>query len=320
MAKPFIKWVGGKKRLLDTFEMLLPNDLENMENITYIEPFVGGGAMLFFMLQKFNNISKVIINDINSDLIKAYNVIKTEPDKIIMSLEQIKREYFKLSTEEKRKDFYLESREIYNNKTLSDIENTMYFIFLNRTCFNVLYRVNSKGIFNVPFGRYSNPKICDPETIYSDSILLQKVQMINSDFEQTEKFITKDTFVYFDPPYRPLDATSSFNSYAKEAFNDEEQIRLKEYYDRLSKKGCLLMLSNSDGRGRNPDDTFFYDLYDKYDIQRVYTSRSVSANPCKRGKLSELLIRNYDNNTASQSEIKIITNDIYEQSTYRKTV
>ncbi len=320
MAKPFIKWVGGKKRLLDTFEMLLPNDLENMENITYIEPFVGGGAMLFFMLQKFNNISKVIINDINSDLIKAYNVIKTEPDKIIMSLEQIKREYFKLSTEEKRKDFYLESREIYNNKTLSDIENTMYFIFLNRTCFNGLYRVNSKGIFNVPFGRYSNPKICDPETIYSDSILLQKVQMINSDFEQTEKFITKDTFVYFDPPYRPLDATSSFNSYAKEAFNDEEQIRLKEYYDRLSKKGCLLMLSNSDGRGRNPDDTFFYDLYDKYDIQRVYTSRSVSANPCKRGKLSELLIRNYDNNTASQSEIKIITNDIYEQSTYRKTV
>ena len=196
----------------------------------------------------------------------------------------------------------------------------MYFIFLNRTCFNGLYRVNSKGIFNVPFGRYSNPKICDPETIYSDSILLQKVQMINSDFEQTEKFITKDTFVYFDPPYRPLDATSSFNSYAKEAFNDEEQIRLKEYYDRLSKKGCLLMLSNSDGRGRNPDDTFFYDLYDKYDIQRVYTSRSVSANPCKRGKLSELLIRNYDNNTASQSEIKIITNDIYEQSTYRKTV
>ena len=320
MAKPFIKWVGGKKRLLDTFEMLLPNDLENMENITYIEPFVGGGAMLFFMLQKFNNISKVIINHINSDLIKAYNVIKTEPDKIIMSLEQIKREYFKLSTEEKRKDFYLESREIYNNKTLSDIENTMYFIFLNRTCFNGLYRVNSKGIFNVPFGRYSNPKICDPETIYSDSILLQKVQMINSDFEQTEKFITKDTFVYFDPPYRPLDATSSFNSYAKEAFNDEEQIRLKEYYDRLSKKGCLLMLSNSDGRGRNPDDTFFYDLYDKYDIQRVYTSRSVSANPCKRGKLSELLIRNYDNNTASQSEIKIITNDIYEQSTYRKTV
>ena len=110
MAKPFIKWVGGKKRLLDTFEMLLPNDLENMENITYIEPFVGGGAMLFFMLQKFNNISKVIINDINSDLIKAYNVIKTEPDKIIMSLEQIKLEYFKLSTEEKRKDFYQEKQ------------------------------------------------------------------------------------------------------------------------------------------------------------------------------------------------------------------
>ena len=320
MAKPFIKWVGGKKRLIETFDRLLPNDLVNMEDMTYIEPFVGGGAMLFFMLQKFNNITKAIINDVNPDLIKAYNVIKTYPEKIIISLEQIQREYVRLLTEEKRKAFYLESRDIYNNNALSDIENTMYFIFLNRTCFNGLYRVNSKGKFNVPFGRYSNPKICDADTIYSDSELLQKVQMINGDFEQTEDYITENTFMYFDPPYRPLDATSSFNSYAKEAFNDEEQIRLKEYYDRLSGKGCLLMLSNSDCRGRNPDDTFFDDLYSEYDIQRVFTSRSVSANPSKRGKLSELLIRNYDNIAARESETNININTIYEQRTYKRTV
>jgi DNA adenine methylase len=320
MAKPFIKWVGGKKKLIDTFEMLLPKDLVNMENMTYIEPFVGGGAMLFFMLQKFHNITKAIINDVNPDLIKAYKVIKTKPEKIIISLEQIQREYLKLLTEEKRKAFYLESRDIYNNNALSDIENTMYLIFLNRTCFNGLYRVNSKGKFNVPFGRYSNPKICDADTIYSDSELLQKVQMINGDFEQTEDYITENTFMYFDPPYRPLDATSSFNSYAKEAFNDEEQIRLKEYYDRLSERGCLLMLSNSDCRGRNPDDTFFDDLYSKYDIQRVFTNRSVSANPSKRGKLSELLIRNYDNIATRESETNININTIYEQRTYKRTV
>lgn len=320
MAKPFIKWVGGKKKLIDTFEMLLPKDLVNMENMTYIEPFVGGGAMLFFMLQKFHNITKAIINDVNPDLIKAYEVIKTKPEKIIISLEQIQREYLKLLTEEKRKAFYLESRDIYNNNALSDIENTMYLIFLNRTCFNGLYRVNSKGKFNVPFGRYSNPKICDADTIYSDSELLQKVQMINGDFEQTEDYITENTFMYFDPPYRPLDATSSFNSYAKEAFNDEEQIRLKEYYDRLSERGCLLMLSNSDCRGRNPDDTFFDDLYSKYDIQRVFTNRSVSANPSKRGKLSELLIRNYDNIATRESETNININTIYEQRTYKRTV
>ena len=320
MAKPFIKWVGGKKRLIDTFNMLLPHELGNMENMTYIEPFVGGGAMLFFMLQKFHNITKAIINDVNPDLIKAYEVIKTKPEKIIISLEQIQREYLKLLTEEKRKAFYLESRDIYNNNALSDIENTTYFIFLNRTCFNGLYRVNSKGKFNVPFGRYSNPKICDADTIYSDSELLQKVQMINGDFEQTEDYITENTFMYFDPPYRPLDATSSFNSYAKEAFNDEEQIRLKEYYDRLSERGCLLMLSNSDCRGRNPDDTFFDDLYSKYDIQRVFTNRSVSANPSKRGKLSELLIRNYDNIATRESETNININTIYEQRTYKRTV
>ena len=169
----------------------------------------------------------------------------------------------------------------------------MYLIFLNKTCFNGLYRVNSKGEFNVPFGKYKNPTICDAKTIYADSELLQKVEIRCGDFEETEQYISENTFIYFDPPYRPLDATSSFNSYAKEAFNDEEQIRLKRYFDRLSEKRCLMMLSNSDCKGRNPEDTFFDDLYKDYIIERVYASRSVNANPEKRGKLTELLIRNY---------------------------
>ena len=304
--KPFVKWVGGKRQLLRQFRELglyPPEDFNPITN-TYYEPFVGGGAVFFDLLPKNAELS-----DLNNELLTTYNVIKNNVDELIQSLQ--KHIY--------DKEYYLEVR-AKKVEDLSDVEVASRFIFLNRTGFNGLYRVNKSGQFNVPFGRYSNPKICDADTIYSDSELLQKVQMINGDFERTEDYITENTFMYFDPPYRPLDATSSFNSYAKEAFNDEEQIRLKEYYDRLSGKGCLLMLSNSDCRGRNPDDTFFDDLYSEYDIQRVFTSRSVSANPSKRGKLSELLIRNYDNIAARESETNININTIYEQRTYKRTV
>lgn len=292
-AKPFIKWAGGKSQLISTFEGLLPDKISLMENITYIEPFIGGGAMLFYMLQRFNNIKRAIINDLNPDLIKAYKTIKETPEALIQGLSLIEREYLGIQEEQKRKDFFLSVRKRFNKKEMSDVDNTVLLIFLNRTCFNGLYRVNSKGDFNVPFGKYKNPTICDVETIYADSELLQKVDIISGDFEQTEQYVAGNTFVYFDPPYRPLDATSSFNSYAKEAFNDDEQIRLKRYFDRLSKKKCLMMLSNSDCRGRNPEDSFFDDLYKDYIIERVYASRSVNANPAKRGKLTELLIRNY---------------------------
>lgn len=305
-AKPFIKWVGGKSQLISTFEKLLPDKINQMEDVTYIEPFIGGGAMLFYMLQRFENIKRAIINDLNPDLIKAYKTIKETPEALIQNLSLIEREYFDISEEEKRKEFFLYMRQKFNKKDLSDIDNTMLFMFLNRTCFNGLYRVNSKGEFNVPFGKYKNPTICDPETIYADSELLQKVDIINGDFEQTEKYVSKNTFIYFDPPYRPLDATSSFNSYAKETFNDNEQIRLKKYFDRLSQKKCLMMLSNSDCKGRNPQDTFFDDLYKDYFIDRVYASRSVNANPQKRGKLTELLIRNYSDTISSHQHKKQI--------------
>lgn len=293
IAKPFIKWVGGKTQLLSTIENLLPSNFINLENLTYIEPFIGGGAMLFFMLQRFPNIEKAVVNDLNPDLVRAYSTVKNMPESLVVALNQIQKEFLSINEEENRKEFYLNIRQRFNEGNLSDIDNTTYFIFLNKTCFNGLYRVNSKGQFNVPFGRYKNPTICDSETIYADSELLQKVEIINGDFEKTEKYVTERTFVYFDPPYRPLDATSSFNSYAKEGFNDDEQIRLKRYFDRLTRKKCLMMLSNSDCRGKNPKDTFFDDLYKDYIIERVYASRFVNSNPEKRGKLTELLIRNY---------------------------
>lgn len=249
--------------------------------------------MLFYMLQHYSNIKRAVINDLNPDLVKAYKTIKATPELLVQNLHQIEKEYLRINNEQDRKSFYLTIREIFNKKNISEIDNTTFFIFLNRTCFNGLYRVNSKGDFNVPFGKYKNPTICDTNTIYADSELLQKVEITNEDFEHMEQYVTENTFIYFDPPYRPLDATSCFNSYSKEKFNDNEQIRLKHFFDHLSDKKCLMMLSNSDCKGRNPEDIFFDELYKDYIIERVYASRSVNANPNKRGKLTELLIRNY---------------------------
>lgn len=184
-------------------------------------------------------------------------------------------------------------RERYNEKNLDPIENTTKFFFLNRTCFNGLYRVNKKGLFNVPFGKYANPTICDPETIRKDSELLQRVEIINGDFEITFEHAQGKTLFYFDPLYRPLSDTSSFNDYAKEAFNDDAQIRLKEYCDRINEAGFHFMLSNSDCKGKDENDHFFDVLYGAYQIERVLASRSINSNPNKRGKLTEILVHNY---------------------------
>lgn len=319
IAKPFIKWAGGKGQLISKFESLLPFNISRLEDLTYIEPFLGGGAMLFFMLQKYPNIKKAIINDVNPNLIIAYDTVKNTPTLLVQELTKIQNVYFNILEESKRKEFYLSMRKRFNAGGLSNIDNTVLLIFLNRTCFNGLYRVNSKGEFNVPFGRYKNPTICDNETIYADSELLQRVEIISGDFEQTEQYITDNTFIYFDPPYRPLDATSKFNSYAKEPFNDSEQIRLKKFFDRLSVKHCLMMLSNSDCRSRNEEDTFFDDLYKDYIIERVYASRSVNVDPEKRGKLTELLIRNYVKTQSINRKQGLSIKD-YEQSTYRRTI
>ena len=292
-AKPFIKWVGGKSQLIDQLDMQLPADFGNWANVTYIEPFVGGGAMLFYMLQSYPNIEHAVINDINPDLVTCYRTVRDNPKQLIESLADIEMAYLALETEERRKDFFMAVRERYNEKNLDPIENTTKFFFLNRTCFNGLYRVNKKGLFNVPFGKYSNPTICDPETILKDSELLQRVEILNGDFEATFEHAQGNSLFYFDPPYRPLSDTSSFNDYAKESFNDDAQIRLKVYCDRINEAGFHFMLSNSDCKGKNENDNFFDVLYGAYQIERVWASRSINSNPEKRGKLTEILVHNY---------------------------
>lgn len=218
-----------------------------------------------------------------------------------------------------RKDFFMAVRARYNEKKLDPIENTTKFFFLNRTCFNGLYRVNKKGLFNVPFGRYTNPTICDAETIKKDSELLQRVEILNGDFEATFDYAQGKTLFYFDPPYRPLSDTSSFNDYAKEAFNDDAQKRLKEYCDRINEAGYTFMLSNSDCKGKNEEDNFFDFLYAAYQIERVWASRSINSNPNKRGKLTEILVHNYAETKANAYVENFMTEPICvadEESTY----
>ena len=292
-AKPFIKWVGGKSQLIEQLDAQLPADFGNWDNVTYIEPFVGGGAMLFYLLQRYPNIQRAVINDINQDLVICYKTVRDSLGLLIESLKDIEKTYLALQTEEKRKDFFMAARERYNEKGLDPIENTTKFFFLNRTCFNGLYRVNKKGLFNVPFGKYANPTICDPNTLRKDSELLQRVEILTGDFEDTFDYANGNTFFYFDPPYRPLSDTSSFNDYTKEAFNDDAQIRLKKYCDKINDAGYKFMLSNSDCKGKDEKDNFFDMLYEAYQIERVWASRSINSNPNKRGKLTEILVHNY---------------------------
>ncbi len=297
-AKPFIKWVGGKGQLLSQLGVHLPQEVYG-EAFTYIEPFVGGGAMLFFMLQHFPNIKRVVINDRNENLANAYRNIKSHADELVNRLKHIEQHYLAIKTEDARKEYYLEMRHHFNEDELEDIDKTALLIFLNHTCFNGLYRENSKGKFNVPFGRYARPTICNEEIIYADSELFNRydVEILNGDFRKTADAIDKSalTFFYFDPPYRPLSATSSFNSYFKENFDDDSQKDLADFCRQIDKYGNVKwMLSNSDCSAQNPADTFFEDLYEGFHIQRVSASRMLNSNAGKRGKLTELLIRNYE--------------------------
>lgn len=294
IAKPFVKWVGGKTQLLDEVEKSLPKDLHRYEELTYIEPFVGGGAVLFWILQKYPNIKRAIINDINPDLICTYKVIKCDAQKLIDKLDSIQTEYISLSPDG-RKEYFLQKRKEYNTKGYSDLENAALFIFLNRTCFNGLYRVNSKGAFNVPHGKYANPKICDKENLLAVSELLQKVEILCGDFAKTEDYATSNSLFYLDPPYKPLSETSSFTSYSKEGFNDAEQIRLRDFCTRISQKQARFVASNSDPIEEASGESFFEQLYYQFKIKRVYATRMINSNPNNRGFVSEIMISNVAN-------------------------
>jgi len=293
-AKPFLKWAGGKSQLIPAIEKALPPKFKQTE-YTYIEPFAGSGAVLFWMLRTYPNISTAIINDINTDLFNAYHAIKATPETLIFELSELQKEYFSISAEEARREFYLNHRKEFNERNREDIKQTALLIFLNRTCFNGLYRVNSKNQFNVPFGRYKNPRICDEDTIYADSAVLQKVTLLNGDYAETIAHATKYTLFYFDPPYKPISPTSSFNSYSNQVFNDAEQIRLRNFCIRLTKQNYRWLLSNSDPKNVNPGDTFFDELYrgKSMYIDKVMARRSINSKSGKRGEIAELLISNY---------------------------
>lgn len=290
-AKPFIKWVGGKTQLLGDIKKSLPKLLNKRENITYIEPFVGGGAVLFWILQEYHNITKAVINDINAELICTYRIIRNDVDSLISELNNLQAAYLPLSPEN-RKDFFLKERSVFNSKSTSDIQTAALFIFLNRTCFNGLYRVNSKGEFNVPHGKYTNPRICDEATLRADSELLQKVEILCGDFAQTGKYAGKDVLYYFDPPYRPLTETAAFTSYATGRFNDAEQTRLRDFCDEIAGNKSMFVASNSDPQNVDSEDKFFDKLYEMFNIKRVSAARMINSKGDGRGAISEIMISN----------------------------
>jgi DNA adenine methylase len=293
VAKPFLKWAGGKTQLIKEIEKILPSNIIK-KNFTYIEPFVGSGAVMFWMLNNFPNIKKVVINDINVDLINTYNIIALKPKEIISLLKQLENEFYSLlNNNDAKKNYYYEKRNLYNLRTENKSTQAALFIFLNRTCFNGLHRVNKKNEFNVPMGDYKKPIICDSENIMAVNKVLQKVEILCGDFEQTLEYAEENTLFYFDPPYKPLSLTSSFNSYSNNEFSDTEQIRLNKFCNKLDCLNYDWILSNSDVKGKDVNDNFFDDLYADFNIQRVDARRNINANPEKRGFLKELLINNY---------------------------
>lgn len=296
IAKPFLKWAGGKTQLISEIEKVVPFQFKKTK-FTYIEPFVGSGAILFWMLNNFPNMEKAVINDINEDLINAYKTIASKPKELISVLEIFQNEYHSLDLKEiEKKEYYYEKRELYNIRNAEKSTQAALFIFLNRTCFNGLYRVNKSNGYNVPMGSYKKPTICDSENILAVSKVLQRVEILCGDYQKTIDFANQNTLYYFDPPYKPLSNTSSFNSYAKDEFNDEEQLRLRNFCTKLDLMGHHWILSNSDVNGKDMNNNFFDDLYSEFIIKRVDAKRSINANPEKRGKLTELLITNTLNN------------------------
>jgi len=300
IAKPFLKWAGGKSQLIAIIEKSLPSEI-NDKKFNYFEPFVGSGAVLFWMLENFPKLEKAVINDINADLINAYRVIASNPKELISILQILQDEFHILDgKDEEKKEYYYKKRELYNKRKEEKSGQAALFIFLNRTCFNGLYRVNKNNGYNVPMGSYKKPTICDNKNIFAVSNALQKVEILCGDYENILTETTTNSFFYFDPPYKPLSNTSSFNSYANDEFNDEEQIRLRNFCSKLESLGYKWMLSNSDVKGKDTNDNFFDEIYSEFSISRVKARRSINANPEKRGELNELLITNYNYEQALQ--------------------
>lgn len=298
--RPFMKWAGGKGSLLPEFNARLPCGIADGTITSYSEPFIGGGAF-FFHLAMINRFDECHLVDINDELILVYTVIRQDVEALIEQLDLLKMQY-SLLDEDKRQALFYEIRTRFNKekssinyRTFSDawIARAADLIFLNRTCFNGLFRVNSKGEFNVPFGKYKNPPISQPDLLRVDSALLKNTTLHTGDFSLVREYITEQSFVYFDPPYRPLNKSSLFTSYAKDGFSDDDQRRLAAFFRECDALGACCMLSNSDPKNHNPDDDFFDSLYEGFTIERVLASRMINSKGDGRGKINEIIVRNY---------------------------
>ena len=295
VVRPFVKWAGGKGSLIPQITKYYPFELKNGRIEKYVEPFVGGGAVLIDILQKYE-VQEEYEFDINKDLINYYNVIKFNVEDLNKKNKKKEKEFLSLDNE-KRKNYFYDVREEYNSYVLDaepNVKRASEFIFLNRTCFNGLHRVNRNGKFNVPFGKYKNPTICDSSNLRNLSKLIKDVLFEYGDYKKSEEIIDRNTFVYFDPPYRPLSDTSGFTSYTKEDFNDEKQKELAEYFNLLSTRNAKLMLSNSNPKNVDSNDNFFEDIYRGFNINEVSAKRMINSNSEGRGEISELLITNYE--------------------------
>lgn len=274
-VKPFLKWVGGKGQLLEQFELLFPEKYNS-----YFEPFVGGGAVFFAL-----NPKKAHLNDINKTLVNTYINIKENTNKLVTSLKKLEEEFIS-KNQNARKEFYYSVRDRYNSLPHDDFERALYFLFLNKTAFNGVYRENSKGGFNVPLGSYKNPKIVDEENLNLVANVLANTKITNGSFVDAVKNAKAGDFVYFDPPYHPLSETSKFTSYSKDSFSMEDQIKLRDLFIELDKKGVYVMLSNSSA-------PFIQKIYSNYRQIPVYANRMINSKSDKRGKISEVVIVNY---------------------------
>ena len=292
-ARPFLKWAGGKSQLLPEIRRVYPEGLGT--TITrYAEPFLGGGAVLLDILSTYR-LEAVYASDTNGELINAYCCVRDRLEELLERLHRLEEDYLSLDSQA-RKDFYYRIRAQFNegergNK--EDAERAVLLLFLNRTCFNGLYRVNARGEFNVPAGAYKNPTICDKDNLRRVSGLLQGVKLVCAPYTQVEEFADERTFLYADPPYRPLNQTSSFTAYTKNSFGDQEQRELAVFLKELARRGVKVAASNSDPHNTDPQDDFFDELYAGCTLRRIAASRMINSDAASRGKVSELLITTY---------------------------
>lgn len=293
-AKPFLKWAGGKTHLLDSLRTVYPAGLGDTV-CKYAEPFVGGGAVLFDLLAAYR-MKQVYIGDSSPQLINAYLAVRDHVEELVERLSPME-EIFHLLDSQARRAYYNAQRTRFNRRMAAGhplgVEDAALLIFLNRTCFNGLYRVNRRGLFNVPMGAYRNPMICDGDNLRACSALLQGVEIVCGDYQACAPFVDEHTFVYFDPPYRPLSPTSSFTAYTSQSFNDGDQEALARFARELAGRGALVALSNSDPRSVCPEDDFLERIYDGFTIKRVQAARMINSKAAARGAVSELLITSY---------------------------